>query len=170
MIFHVMSRGDRRGKVLKNNVDLLLDEHGIGVDDAAGRRQFERRMEARRKQEMDEAECEPLRRGWCLGGEAFRKEMLEWMEGQLGEHHSGELRRESAEVRAERIIAKELKRHGWKEPHLRQRRKSDPIKLALAARLRQETILTVGWIFKRLHMGTRKSLNTPLQEQKNTDK
>ena len=39
---------------------------------------------------------------------AFRKEKLERMEGQLGEAHAGELRRESAEVRAERIIAEEL--------------------------------------------------------------
>jgi hypothetical protein len=111
---------------------------------------------------------EPLRRGWCLGGEAFRKEMLERMEGQLGQSHAGELKRESAEVRAERIIAEELKRQGWSEAQLRQRRKSDPVKLALAARLRRETILTVGWIARRLEMGTRQSVATRLQEQKKT--
>ena len=33
---------------------------------------------------------------------------------------------------------------------------SDPAKLALAARLRRETTLTMGWIAKRLQMGTRK--------------
>jgi REP-associated tyrosine transposase len=151
-------------------VDRLLGEHGIGADNAAGRKQFERRMEARRKREMDEAECAPLRRGWCLGGEAFRQEMLERMEGQLGEHHSGGLKRESAEVRAEGIIAEERKRHGWTETQLRQRRKSDPVKLALAARLRRETILTVGWIAKRLEMGTRQSVATRLLEQKKTHK
>jgi len=138
-------------------VDRLLGEHGIGEDTAAGRAEFERRMEARRRQEMDEAEGEPLRRGWCLGSEAFRKEMLERMEGQLGESHAGELRRESAEVRAERIVAEELGRLGWSEAQLRERRKSDPAKLALAARLRRETTLTVGWIANRLHLGTRKS-------------
>ncbi len=143
-------------------VDRLLGEHGIGADDAAGRKAFERRMEARRRQEMDEVEYEPLRRGWCLGGEAFRKEMLERMEGQLGESHAGELKRESAEARAERIIGEELKRQGWSEAQLRQRRKSDPMKLALAARLRRETILTVGWIAQRLEMGTRKSAASKL--------
>jgi len=143
-------------------VDRLLGEHGIAEDTAAGRREFERRIEARREQEMDEAECEPLRRGWCLGSEAFRQQMLERMEGQLGEHHAGELRRESAAVRAERIIAQELERLGWTEAQLRERRKSDPAKLAMAARLRRETTLTVGWIAARLRLGTRKSAASKL--------
>jgi hypothetical protein len=58
-------------------------------------------------------------------------------QGELGEHHAGELRRESAELRAERIIAEELRRQGWTEADLGQRRKSDPVKLALGARLRR---------------------------------
>jgi hypothetical protein len=79
-------------------------------------------MEARRQQEMDEVECEPVRRGWCLGSEA---ELVE-------------------------------------------RRKSDPAKLALAARLRRETTLTVGWIAQRLHLGTRKSAAVKLHRWGNT--
>jgi hypothetical protein len=39
------------------------------------------------------------------------------------------------------------------------RPKSDPAKLALAARLRRETTLTLPWIASRLHAGTWKSLN-----------
>jgi hypothetical protein len=114
-------------------------------------------MEARRQQEIDEVGCERVRRGWCLGSEAFRKEMLERMEGQLGESHAGERQRESAQVRAERIMAEELGRLGWTDAQLRERRKSDPAKLDLAVRLRRETTLTVGWIAHRLHLGTRKS-------------
>ena len=37
------------------------------------------------------------------------------MEGKLGENHSGELRRETAQAKAERIMSEELKRLGWKE-------------------------------------------------------
>ena len=77
----------------------LLDEHGIGADTEDGRRAFE----AGRGEEANDAQWEPVRRGWCLGGETLRKEMVERMEGGLKEHHSGELRRKSAEVRAERI-------------------------------------------------------------------
>ena len=45
--------------------------------------------------------------------------MLELMEGKLGESHSGELHRETAEQRANRIIAEELARRGWPEFWLR---------------------------------------------------
>ena len=68
--------------------------------------------------------------------------------------------------REELIIAEELKREGWSEAELGERRKSDPFKMALAARLRRETTLTVGWIAARLKMGTRKSATTRLQQFK----
>ena len=39
------------------------------------------------------------------------------------------------------------------------RTKGDPVKVALAARWRAETTMTVGWIADRLAMGTRGYLN-----------
>jgi len=143
-------------------VDRLLGEHGIGEDSPAGRREFERRMEARRAEETDEQALQPLRRGWCLGSEAFKQQMLEQMEGRMGEHHSGALRQQSAQVKAERIIAEELRRLGWKESDLASRRKSDPGKLALAARLRKETTLPLKWIAGRVRLGTSKGANAKL--------
>ena len=56
-------------------VDRLLGEKGIPKDSPAGRREFERQMERRRREELS-AEFKPLERGWCLGSEAFRAEML----------------------------------------------------------------------------------------------
>ncbi len=56
----------------------------------------------------------------------------------------------------------ELKRLGWREGELSQRPKNDPAKLALAARLRQETTLALPWIATRLKMGTWKSLHAKL--------
>jgi REP element-mobilizing transposase RayT len=143
-------------------VDRLLGEHGIQRDDAAGREQFERWMERLRSEETDGAEWRAIRRGWCLGSAEFKASLLERMEGKLGEHHSGELRRESAEAKAERIIREDVKRLGWSEGELGQRPKSDPAKLAMAARLRRETTLALPWIAARLHMGTWKSLNAKL--------
>jgi hypothetical protein len=70
-------------------VDRLLSEHGIKKDTAAGREEFEGRMEKRRWEETDEHECKPLKRGWVLGSEEFRAKLLEEIEGKLGEHHSG---------------------------------------------------------------------------------
>ena len=63
---------------------------------------------------------------------------------RLGAEHYGEERTETAEARAERIIAEELRRRRWSETELRTRPKGDGGKVALAARLRAETTLTVG--------------------------
>jgi hypothetical protein len=50
--------------------------------------------------------------------------MLERMQGKLGEHHSGALRLETAEAKAERIMAEELARLGWEAAQLTLRRKN----------------------------------------------
>ncbi len=105
-------------------VDRLLGEHGIQCDTAEARQAFERRMETRRLEEADEAELKVFHRGWCLGSAEFKQQMIELMEGKLGENHSGELRRESAQAKAERIIAEELSRLGSTEADVAQRRKS----------------------------------------------
>jgi REP element-mobilizing transposase RayT len=145
-------------------VDRLLAEHGIRQDTAAGRQEFERRLEARRGEGMAAESLNALRRGWCLGSEAFRQEKLEQMEGELGEHHAGELRRESDQAKAERLVGQELKRLGWTEADLAARRKNDPLKLALAARLRKETTLSVKAIAARVHLGTSKGANSNLHK------
>jgi hypothetical protein len=135
-------------------VDRLLGEHGIQQDSAAGRQEFERRMEVRRLEEADEKALKQLRRGWCLGSQEFRSKMLELMDTKLGDNHSGELRRETAEQKAERIITEELTRLNWTESDLSSRMKGDPGKLAIAARLRKETTLPVKWIAARVQIGT----------------
>jgi hypothetical protein len=52
------------------------------------------------------------------------------------------LRQETAEAKAERIMAEESLRRGWTEADLAARRKSDPDKLAISSRLRTETTLS----------------------------
>ncbi len=145
-------------------VDRLLGEHGLGPDTAGNRQEFERRMEARRWAETEGEALKVLRRGWCLGGGGFKRQMLKAMEGKLGEYHSGELRRETAEAKAGRIIAEELMRLGWKENDLATRRKSDPGKLRIAARLRRETTLTIKAIASRVYLGSSRSAYVRLHE------
>ena len=60
-------------------VDRLLGEWGIPKDSVAGRRVFGERMEWRRREKPGE-EFKRVERGWCLGGEAFRQELLEAVE------------------------------------------------------------------------------------------
>ncbi|HWT78878.1 MAG TPA: hypothetical protein VN648_08740, partial [Candidatus Methylomirabilis sp.] len=142
-------------------------EHGIPKDSPAGRQEFERRMELRRARE-DGEEFRPLLRGWCLGSEAFRQELLEQM--QVGPEHYGEEIRESGEQKAHRLLAAELKELGWREDDLSQRAKGHPEKLRIARRLRQETTMTLEWIARALHMGTKTYLSHLLYWQGKTKK
>ena len=54
--------------------------------------------------------------------------------------------------------------HGWLEEDSALRRKSDPEKLAIAARLRKETALPIKEIAARLRLGTSNSANTNLDQ------
>ena len=94
-----------------------------------------------------------------MGEEKFREELLTQMSERMGAEHYGAGRAETAEAMAELIIAEELKRWRWQEADLKTRPKGDSVKVALAARLRAETTMTVGWIAERLAMGTRGYLN-----------
>ena len=59
-------------------------------------------------------------------------------------------------------MAAELRRLAWKEGDLEERRKNDPDKLAIAARLRRETTLSVKDIAARMRLGTSKGANSNL--------
>jgi hypothetical protein len=88
--------------------------------------------------------------------------MLELMEGKLGENHCGKPHRETAEQKANRIICEELSRLGWKESDLTVRGRSDPGKVAVAARLRRKTTLPIKWIAARVRIGTAKGAKSVL--------
>ena len=135
-------------------VGRLLGEHGIPRDSKEGRREFGRQMELSRPAENGTGQYKSLRRGWCLGGKRFRKELLVQMAERVGESHYGAERQESGEEKAEQIVAEELGRRKWEEANLVKRRKGDPEKVKIALRLRRESIMTLKWIAQRLHMGS----------------
>ena len=62
---------------------------------------------------------------------------------RMGAEHYGEERAETAKALPELIIAEELKRGQWQEADLKTWPKGDAMKVALAARLRAETTMTV---------------------------
>jgi hypothetical protein len=55
-----------------------------------------------------------------------------------------------------------LQRQGWQEADLLARRKSDAVKLEIAARLRRETTLSTKAIAARVHLGSAKTANRSL--------
>ena len=137
-------------------VDRLLGEHGIQRDSPAGRAEFERRMEQRRAAE-DGEQFEALKRGWCVGSEEFREELLARM--KAGPEHYGPEIRESGEQKARKRIETELKRLRWTGADLVERAKGDVEKVRIAKVLRHETTMTLGWIADALHMGTKTHLS-----------
>ena len=134
-------------------VDRLLGEYRIPADSPAGRRQLEAAMEERRRAEGGEA-FRRIRRGWFLGSDALKEELLAAMSGRAGKSHYGEELQESSEAKAERIVVEELKRAGLKEEELERRRKGDEAKARIARRLRRETVVTMAWVAERLRMGS----------------
>ena len=104
-------------------------------------------------------------RGWCLGGEAFREELLAAAGERVGPSHYGAERRERGAARAERLVREGLAGLGWTEKELSGRRKGDKGKVKLALRLRTETAMTLRWIAERLQMGSWTYVSNLLREK-----
>ena len=111
-------------------------------------------MERRRQEDLNR-EFKPVERGWCLGGEQFRRELLEQVSTGPGPSHYGEVVQEAVEVRAEGLLAEHLKAMKWTEEDLTKRRKGDASKVRLAKILRDKTTMPLAWIAQRLAMGSR---------------
>jgi hypothetical protein len=70
-------------------------------------------------------EFKPVKRGWYLGGEEFRAELL---------------------------VQEGLEAIGWTEKELSRRAKGDKRKVRLARQLRAETTMTLGWMASRTYV------------------
>ena len=100
-----------------------------------------------------------LSRGWCLGGSDFKKDMQK--EAVLRGAHLDRERfagLEPDEIRLERESAWEerlqaLASAGKVELRKLSGRKSDPVKVLLAAALKQSTSVSNAWLSRRLDMG-----------------
>jgi len=135
-------------------VDLLLGEHGVQVDSAEGRIEFQRRMEQRRNEGEAPDVLAQLRRGWRLGAADFLGRLSERL-GRAGRKlELARERNETDEHRAERLVREWLHANGWEEADLRARPKGDDQKAAMALRLRRETPMTRQWIADRLCIGS----------------
>ena len=92
-------------------VDRLLGELHIPKDSPAGREELENYLERRRAQAEGD-ELSSIRRGWCLGGETFRQELLAQASTRAGENHHAQTRRKSVGEKAWRILQEELDKLG----------------------------------------------------------
>jgi hypothetical protein len=99
--------------------------------------------------------------GSWLGSSEFGTQVSERATPQDG----GEQVRQSARAKAQRIAQEALDAPGRAGPDLQGRRKSDPQKVRLAARLRRETTMTLEWIADRRCRGTATHVASLLHRQ-----
>ena len=133
--------------------DRVLGEHGILRDSAQGRREFSQIMESRLQ--PDEESLRKIRRGWRFGDDDFLERMGELEKRTTKkENYLGREYGEAMEVKGRRIIAEELKKHGWEPSALARMNRTCATKGAIAKKLRAETTLTLKWIANELFAGT----------------
>lgn len=84
-----------------------------------------------------------MERGWCLGSQAFRAEMLASASERVEANHYGAERRKIREARDRRLVQEGLRELGWTKAELSRRAKGDKFKVSPARRLRPETTMTL---------------------------
>jgi putative transposase len=134
------------------------------LDDVAGRRAYGEYMQSR---VLEIATCENpaeydvrwrgIRRGWFLGDESFRKQLLERLDGVMSgkqrDSFSGEQALGHDEVEAERLVVLGMKVLKLGEDDLELLRKNCAEKYAIAWLVRRHTCVKNQWIKDRLRMG-----------------
>jgi hypothetical protein len=72
-----------------------------------------------------------------------------------GQHYEAALlMKDAAEEKAERIFIRELRIAGLTEKVLQERPRSEPLKWNIARTMRTETTVSLGWIARRLDLGS----------------
>jgi hypothetical protein len=144
----------------------------VGVDERRRRwsRSYEAYIEERCKEWVTErgrkeltGEWKAIRRGWYLGGDAFREKLLESVEGQMKgkkrETYGEEEKRAHDEQATFAWLAKGLTAYGLADASLSTLRKNDKRKQVLGWWLSRQTCVGSDWISGRLVMGHRTSVS-----------
>ena len=153
------------------HVELAFSVFGL-KDNAAGRRRFLERLELR-VQEESARSCgartpeghslqSTLRRGWYFGSQAFRERLLALIlkaDADLGtdqgqHYEAAVLIKDAAAQKAETIFLRELRVAAMTEKALRERPRSEPLKWKIARAMRAQTTVSLGWIARRLELGS----------------
>jgi len=149
-------------------------------DDMEGRREYDRYMSERIRElrtrggrKMYDEIWKPIRWGWCVGGEAFEREMVgrvrESVAGRKRESYSGEAMSRHDEVSAERWVTAGMKKLGIGEEDLAGMPKNAPEKCVLAWLVGNRTMAPQTWIAQRLKMGAASNVGTYMRDVENTE-
>ena len=146
------------------SVERTLGAMGV-VDDRNGRERFGRMMQKRVQEILRSdmprnvnAQWSNIRRGWCYGGDSFRDEMIDRLDGVIGSSgkrtsFSGEQARLHDEMEALRLLDKGLEILGVDGEALQDMKKNAPEKQVLSWYLRSCTIVSNQWITEHMYCG-----------------
>ena len=113
--------------------------------------------------EVLEGEWKSIRRGWFLGGEAFREEMLvrigKRMESRKRESYSGEEVKGHDLKRAEQLLQKGLQALKVGQKEIQGWKTTDERKQALTWLIRSSTQVSCEWICEQLGLGHRSNIS-----------
>ena len=155
----------RRQRPTWLEVDAVLGEDGLS-DCTSGRRRFLERMERRKDEDLvgdarESGESLKLfRRGWVVGGEAFRDRIVDRMEELLAKNarepiKRSERHRDHGLKLAERFLACGLDYFKLTPADLGSLRKGDARKRVIGHLISRNTTAGLAWIGQRLQMGER---------------
>ncbi|QHI69061.1 transposase [Tichowtungia aerotolerans] len=149
--------------------DWLRVDRGLnasGLEDTVAGRNVYRQIMQKRVREIACSDCPyevdarwaELRRGWFCGGDTFRKQMLDKLDGVIGGHVkraslSGEAVQLHDEGEAERLVCEALDLLKLDEKDLSALPKGAEEKKAIAARVKERTHVSNQWIVSRLSAG-----------------
>ena len=163
----------RRKRPSYLEVERVLESFHVRRDDKRGRERYRDHMKERIRVELDPKKRKELafdrkaiRRGWCLGDEGFRKQLLKLADpkGAAVTELRGQMRREHGEEEAERGIELGLKAFELKATMLAEMKKNAKEKQIMAWWVRKHTVARVGWISEQLHMGHPMNVTRAVQE------
>jgi hypothetical protein len=152
-IYHVMNRGDRREPIFRDDLDR---QRFLGtLAEVCTKTDWPREIGFNISSKIGRSLSHGVNKSMRIASdETFRQELLERVQAGAGEHQREDVRRETVEEKARRILREELDALGWDGAALAQRPQGDARKVRRARRLRTETSVTLKWIAAHLHMGT----------------
>lgn len=110
-----------------------------------------------------EEEWKELRRGWYVGGDLFRDELMEkadlCVQGYKRESYRHEGMRRHDESEALRLMGQAIKNLQTSLDDIRGRKQSDPIKQAVAWWVKSRSVVGDAWLSEKLNMGARSNIH-----------
>jgi REP element-mobilizing transposase RayT len=139
----------------------VLAAFGMGEDTVASRHRWLEELQSRRLFPDPEV-WHRLDRGWYFGDPEFAASLLRRLHAGSDTVRHGVASRPAQALLGRQIIAEELASRGWTDAELGRRPRTDPVKVAIAQRVRRETALSLRWLAGELRAGSHTTLRNAL--------